>query len=192
MNGIYNRGGSPQSQKGYIMNQSKKVLAILVVAVILLAVATTGFAYGFFSQRAEIKALNTSLEAAEANISGMKSPSVGTTKNGVVYLSKDAKVYYNSDSAFNGRDLVGKLEAFLPEIAEKKILVFLDGNTIGLKYQSEAIQKSADGKNSVTVYSVAGGLYIVQPTSVGWRSTPKSFPPISTGQLLLVVSVNGH
>ena len=135
---------------------------ILVVVILALVLTACGFAYGYFSQREEVKGLSTALEGAKADIEGMKTPDVGTTKNGVVYLSQDAKVYSSFDSAFTDKDSSGTLVDYISEISEKGLLVLLKGNTIGTMYNAEATKKSANGETSLTVY-VVSGLYIVQP-----------------------------
>ena len=147
-----------------VLSTRKENMKKLIIVLVILGLVLTscGFAYGYFYQHEKIKGLSTALEGAQADIEGMKIPAVGTTKNGVVYLSQDAKVYNSFDSAFADKESIGTLADYISEISQKGLLMLLKGSTIGTMYTSEVTKKSANGETSLTVY-VVSDLYIVQP-----------------------------
>lgn len=147
----------------------KKSTIALVAITIILAAATAILAYQLVEQKAGYE---SALAGAQADIDGMNKaiealsaeiPTIGESSDNVVFIAAESKVFYSTDSAYAGRDCIGSLINFLPELAEKNVLVYYNGNIIGVKYLPDASSTS----ESSSVYAVAGGLYILQAEAEG-------------------------
>lgn len=150
----------------------KKITAVLVAATLILAATVAALAYTLHTREAEY---TSSLSAAQADIDGMsrtievlsqKVPVEGEDGD-VFYFDKTAKVYYNTDAAVGGYDSIGSLDKFLPELAEKGVLKFYNTELIGVSYLMRSTNTTPQDGETVTVYAIAGGYFVVNPTTVG-------------------------
>ena len=144
-----------KERKNSLMKKSKKLLLCVVILLIISVILIIGYV----RLQTKNRNLSMSLESAKSEISEMKFPEIGQKKDGVIYLSTSSKVYYSFENALDKRDSAGGIQKFLPTLAEKKLLVSLNGDVIGVIYKSSVVQTTADGKSS-TLYILDKDLYV--------------------------------